>query len=386
MLYFDFDKHNSSDKKELAVATLSLSKNITNPNYDKIALSKLNVDFDDAFFCHVPLKENQEVKSGKQDAGYFETIYRVYYKTNVNGLKITGSLPVYFKSIETTDYASVSYKEIDPTHRTYDNFNEYFKCNNYNNFLKSLNECILDALFANNHGHLDYFGENKKAICPTFFTSGNVLHCNNMSYYQTNAEVVQKSTPDEVENTVNSFCIGLSANLGKDLYHPFLYSTIKINNIDYTFLDLNTVASSGTFLEIDSKNYYITDFLNNDYYEYMNDITEILIHTSMPVATLYKNIKKQDFSLTTGEISSDTPADIMGRLCISHDREVISRISYSNTSITNNYSEAYPSIGSSNQFRVYISLVDKYNNIYPLYLLPGSSMYVQLALFNKSKN
>ena len=92
------------------------------------------------------LKENQEVKSGKQDAGYFETIYRVYYKTNVNGLRITGSLPVYFKSIETTDYASVSYKEIDPTHRTYDNFNDYFKCNNYNNFFKKSIEVRLASI------------------------------------------------------------------------------------------------------------------------------------------------------------------------------------------------------------------------------------------------
>lgn len=378
MLYFDFDGYNSTNTKQLAIANLSLSKNITNPIYNKIALSKLNIDFDDAFFCHVPLKENQAVVSGKQNNGYFETIYSIYYYTKISGTVKSGVLPVYYKSIENTDYSSIAF-EGNASNRTYDNFNDYFKCKNYNNFLKSLNNAIIEALCDSNYGNLT---NTYKPIVPTFFTSGNVLHCNNMSNYQTNAVITQKSTPAEVDATDNAFCLGISSTLGKLLYHPFLYSTITIQGEEFVFIDLNTVASSGTFITINSKDYYITDFLNNDYYEYMSDITEILIHTSMPVATLYKNIKKQSFSLTSQEISSDIPADIMLRLCISHDRETISRLSYSNPSITNNYSEAYPGIGSSNQFRVYVSLVDKYNNIYPLYLLPNRSMYVQLALFN----
>lgn len=379
MLYFDFDYFNATNSKKLASATLSLSKNITNPIYNKISLSKLNIDFDDAFFCHVPLKENQAVVNGKQNAGYFETLYSVYYYTKLSGTVKSGILPVYYKSIEVSDFNNIAF-DGDASNRTYDNFNDYFKCNNYNNFLKSLNATIVEALCDSNYGNL---GDTYKPIIPTFFTSSNVLHSVNMSNYQTTAVITQKSTPAEVDASDNCFCLGLSANLGKDIYHPFLYLTQTISGIDFVFLDLNTVESSGTFITIESNDYYITDFLNHDYFEYMNDITEILIHTNMPVATLFKNIKKPSLTLTSDEISSDIPADIMMRLCISHDRESISRISYSNTSITNNFSEAYPGIGASNYFKVYISLVDKYNNIYPLYLQPNRSMYVQLALFAK---
>lgn len=381
MLYFDFDYYNKTDTKQFASANLSLSKNITNPNYNKIALSKLNIDFEDSFFCHVPLKLNQEVIGGKQNAGYFQTIYNVYYYTKISGTVKSGVVPVYYKSLETNDYTNIPF-EGNASYRTYDNFNEYFKCNNYNSFLKSLNDTIMHSLCDADKGNLtmDY-----KAIVPTFFTSSNILHCNNMSSYQTSALYKQKSTPAEVDTTDNAFCIGISLELGQNLYHPFLYTTLTISDEKFVFLNLDTIASSGTYITIDSRDYYITDFQNTDYYEYMNDITEILIHTNMPVATLFKNIKKSSYSLTDGEISSDIPADILWRLCINHDREAISRLSYSNNAITNNYSEAYQGIGSNTQFRVYVSLVDKYNNIYPLHLLPHRSMYVQLALFNTDK-
>ena len=49
--------------KVLAAAILSLSKNISETKFNRIALSKLSVDFNDSFFIHIPLLEAQEVKS-----------------------------------------------------------------------------------------------------------------------------------------------------------------------------------------------------------------------------------------------------------------------------------------------------------------------------------
>ena len=103
----------------------------------------------------------------------------------------------------------------------------------------------------------------------------------------------------------------------------------------------------------------------------------------MPVATLYKTSEKTSFVLTSQDITNDIAPDILLRLVIDHDRERLSKISYSNPSITNNFSQAYSDIGSSTYFKVFVSMVDKYNNIYPLYLKPNASMYIQLALFNK---
>lgn len=398
MLYFDFDTHNNTKNKILASSTLSLSKNITETNFNRIALSKLSIDFNDSFFCHVPLQEGQEVKTAgpfQQLFGYFQSIYNIYWITNISGTVKSGVFPIYYKSVEKTNYSDIPYNVIGHVlgveYRTYDNFNSYFEVKNYNSFLKSVNECIKYALCDSNYGNL---GSTYEPICPTFYTASNVLHSINLSNYQEDAVYKQVSTPAECQTTQNTFCIGISKTLGENIYHPFLYTTINnelhMMDEDFTFLNLDVLISKLDFILIPNdkqtgKKYYITDYQNTDFYEYMNDIQEVLIHTNMPVATLYKTSKKPSFVLTSNEIDNDIAPDILLRLVIEHDRERLSKISYSNPSITNNFSQAYSGIGSSTYFKVYVSMVDKFNNIYPLYLKPNASMYVQMALFNKDK-
>lgn len=385
MLYFDFDTHNNTDDKILASSTLSLSKNISETNFNHIALSKLTIDFNDSFFCHVPLLENQEIKTSgpyQQSQGYFQTIYNIYYYTKINGTVKSGVFPIYFKSIEKNTYASVNKIETTPGFATYDNFNSYFEVKNYNNFLKSVNIMLKYCLCDANYGNLTSTYED---IVPTFFTGSNILHSINLSNYQEDAVITQKSLPSEVDASDNCFCVGISKTLGENIYHPFLYTTLKINNEDFTFLNLDVLISKLNYITIGNNKYFLTDYENTDFYEYMNDIQEILIHTNMPVSTLYKTSKKPSYVLTSQDLNDDIAPDILLRLVIDHDRERLSRITYSNPSITNNFSQAYSNIGSSTYFRVYVSMVDKYNNIYPLYLKPNASMYIQMALFNKDK-
>lgn len=397
MLYFDFDTHNNTDDKILASSTLSLSKNISETNFNRIALSKLAIDFNDSFFCHVPLKEKQAVLTTgpyQQSQGYFQTIYNVYYCVNKAGTIKEGVFPIFYKSIEKDTWNTVN-KETDPSSipgfeiATFDNFNSYFEVKNYNSFLKSVNQVIKYVLCDSSKGNL---GTAYEKICPTFYTASNVLHSINLSSFvdtpETAAEYVQVSTPDECKSTQNTFCLGLSKILGENIYHPFLYTTLTISGLyneteKFTFLNLDVIMSKLEYIVVEDKRYYLTDYQNTDFYEYMNDIQEILIHTNMPVATLYKNSKKPSFVLNSQDISEDISSNIILRLVIDHDRERLSKITYSNPSITNNFSQAYSNIGSSTYFRVYVSMVDKYNNIYPLYLKPNASMYIQMALFNK---
>ena len=103
MLYFDFDIHNNTKDKVLASATLSLSKNISESKFNRIALSKLSVDFNDSFFIHVPLSEVQEVKSFglyQQSRWYFQTMYNIFWITNIGGTVKKGVFLIYLKSIE----------------------------------------------------------------------------------------------------------------------------------------------------------------------------------------------------------------------------------------------------------------------------------------------
>ena len=110
------------------------------------------------------------------------------------------------------------------------------------------------------------------------------------------SSVIQVSTP-ECSALANSFCIGLSKILGENIYHPFLYTTLNddhdMNGEDFTFLNSDVLLLSKLdYITIDNHKYYLTDYQNTDFYEYMNDIQEILIHTNMPVATLYKTSGK----------------------------------------------------------------------------------------------
>ena len=381
MLYIDFHEENNTNNNILAQANISIDTKYKDINYNYISLSKLDIDTSNLFFMRCPLKTNQQYypsnakKDGlySQDDGYYESIFSfIYYDSTYTTGQI---IPIYYKSNE-QQHRAINFKSQPNTqNRTYNNFDPYFEVKNFNNMLSNINDNIKYFL----HNTIGWTQDDVNVLSPVFYTKDNVLYFNCLSDDQGNSAThIMVDEPTKIGADNKKFCIGFSFNLSKLLLRPILKKTI--NNYDFVIFDTTGFSS---YFEIinDGVKYKLLSFSNSDYFEYANDIRQLIISTNLSVQPLYNNIKQPEFELDNNIFQASFSDNILYKLQIDHNKENINRLIYSNPSITNNYSILNNISNSS--FQITVKFVDKYNNIINYMLPPGDNIYLQLAVWSK---
>lgn len=408
--YLDFEHINNKDTDEICKADLNLSTTIPYNNYNKLSISKVDIDVDNFYFMRVLLDKQPEDDdtvfekyTGLRDKdgnvfsnkyGWFLTKYKfvIKCKTSSSSQSITKECPVLFKSNEiqfNIDKIPFNKNESDNT-RTYDNFNEYFCSYSPNNFLSSLNECIRVQL----KNALNLTDNQVINLLPKFHTNDKQLLVDNFTYgvgqeLQNQDLIKQFQFPEEVENysgNTKCFCFGLNKDLNNLLYHSLTtkkYYKSSTYPEDYYFLELNQILNTSLSIP---KNNSSTEYFNittqyvNEFYD-MGDIKVILIKSNLPVAPLYQNVKKPNYILDSNENDTyDINDGVIFKMSINNNTLAPTRFIFSQPSITNNFS----SLAGLNMthYDITVFYYDKYGFSYPLTLTKGSKMYLQLACFS----
>lgn len=420
--YLDFEHINLKEDNVKAEAIINLSRNIPKNNYNKCAISKLDLDVgDNWYFQRVPLKQPQTYKNSStyidaynmkdssnnyiynHDNGYFETKYKFCVVKKSGGNLVFTEYPILYKSTEVNYNNNIPYKSTStPGDYIYDNFNEYFVSYNANNFLSSINECIRVILTKEftltNNQYINllpqFFTDDKKLTYSYFSYSGN----NDMQNAFPSSLPLLVSFPEEVDAGVypdnvkhpspTLFCIGFNKLVNNLLYHGLVskkYDTTytSLNN-DYYFLKLDQtleVALSIPDINDNSKRYNISSQYVNEFYD-MGDIKILTIQGSLPVAPLYTITKMKDYLLDNNNSKeSDVQSDIMFKMSINNNTLVPTRFIFSQPSITNNYSSLVGGLNNTNYY-IHISYIDKYGNNYDCMLSQGDKIFLSVACFD----
>lgn len=382
--YIDLETSNNGNEKLIDCdMEANFSSNIPT-EYNRISVQKLNISCSAMHFMSVPIKQPQEHNNLKQDLGYFETIYSLkFIFGNENETEITEiTAPIWFynSEIQNFNYDSIQYQLETTTKRVYDNRNDYFKINNLNTLLKCINSTIKEVLveyYRDLHHPTITEDADIFKLCPTFITKDNVLNCTIISTYNNKSIILKQiSDPEQMQQIEdkNAFCMGLSSNLGDMIYRNF--STKTYDN--YLFLQ-ESGLDDYLKIELNSENYYIATFSNTDFFEYMNDIKEIIITSNINVVPRIKTIKPRSFYLNDPSTTYTPLNGVLHVFDISHDREKISVLHYSNQNIDSNYSTLNKDAVSS--YRVSVNYVDKYGIIYRHILKQNEYAKIVLVLF-----
>ncbi len=381
-LYIDLETSNNGNEELInCEMEANFSRHIPT-EYNRISVQKLNISCSAMHFMSVPIKQPQNYDHLKQDAGYFETIYSLKFLFG-NGTQEIAPIWFHNSEIQNFNYDSIQY-QLETGGRVYDNRNDYFKISNLNTLLKCINSTIKEVLV---RYYTELYTITADAdifkLCPTFVTKDNVLNCTIISTYENDLiDLKQISDPEQMPQMIedvklDAFCMGLSANLGDMIYRSFSTKT----NENYLFLQESGLDD---YLKIELETtppqiYYIATFSNTDFFEYMNDIKEIIITSNINVIPRIKTIKPRSFYLNDPSTTYTPLNGVLHVFDISHDREKISVLHYSNQNIDGNYSTLNEDAVSS--YRVSVNYVDKYGIIYRHVLKQNEYAKVVLVLF-----
>lgn len=366
-LYLNFNTINTNQEQDIK-AQCKANFNHSFNEFDKINIVKGYISCSNIHFMTIPLSENQTVVIGKQNNGYYKTVYNIKFYYNLN---VETTLPIYFKNYERTDIPDIASITHSDNTKTYDNYNDYFKIKNLNTLLKCINETLHDHLMSTLSILPD---SNYVKIFPSFYTENNILYCDNISSYDNTTNIKQNYDPTNNVNGV--FCFGLSKNIGKYIYNGLLN---KEHN-KYIFLQ------EGMINELKKINFtndylHISSYKNVDYYEYMHDIKKIFIRGNIPVIPLYYQIQEKKFVLNPPVLKYDVLNGVLWSFNIDHDRDNLSSLSFSNSDLNGNFSTLLPF--KMDLFNLEIIYLDKYGNDYQLFLSYGESIDIMVKL---SKN
>lgn len=422
--YLDFENINTDDTKDIKCeAHLNLQTSIPINNYNKISISKIDMDVGSQFyFCRVPLKQPQEEKTGagsiasyvgitdesgypfNQERGWFETLFKfvVYYKSGSTLYR--KEYPLLYKSNEVEKtYAEIGKRLDTGSNYYYDNFDEYFVSYNPNNMLSSFNICIKQVL----KSHLNISSAQIVELLPKFHTDDKKLIIDNFSYGNNNDmqpdnnSILQVQYPEEVNTGTYPghstpgpiFCIGINTITKNLLYHGLVSKKYKKGtNIassgalseDYYFLKLDQILETSLTIPDTSTpttKYNITSQYVNEFYD-LGDIKLITIKGNLPCPPLYSIRKTKDYILSTNSYSNfaDVAENVLFKLSINNNTLCPTRFIFQQPSITNNYSSLLGGLNGTN-YNVSVEYVDKYNNSYDASLSYGDKLYIQLCVF-----
>lgn len=438
--YLDFENINLKDEDIRAEAFLNLQQTIPSNTYNKISISKIDIDVGDNFyFQRVPLENPQifydnadgkffpeygtladpsvglvddENKLFNQSNGWFQTKYKMiisYLDTN-NNIKLE-EFPLLFKSDEIKfNYSNIGKKLTDtPGEYIYDNFNDYFISYNPNNVLNSINTCIRIILT----DRLNITNPQYSQLLPKFHTDDKKLYVDNFSFGLNNdlqpyntSEPLQVEWPEQVDSpfvypgshtTQPLFCIGFNKIVNGLLYHGLetkYYSPSDLNDLDNNFNTnedfyflkleqiLNVALSVPDNTDPVNVKYNISTQYVNEFYD-LGDIKAILLKGNLSVMPLYCMVKNKDYILSSKQENTlDTMAQhVLFKLSINNNTLCPTRFIFQQPSITNNYSSLIGGLNNTN-YKINIEYIDKFNNSYDMLLSYGDKMYVQLCAFS----
>ena len=429
--YLDFELVNLTNKDVPAECFLNLQSTIPPNTYNKISISRLDVDVGSAFyFMRVPLVAPQtfydvnnsfpeyagivddEGNKFNQENGYFKTEYSIIlsYLDNNNNIKLE-EFPILFKSDEVKfNYDNIEKKQSDtPGDYIYNNFNNYFCSYNANNVLNSINQCIKyiisDRLNITNVQYQQllpkFRAENiNNRLCIDYLSFG----LNNDLQEDNTVEPLQVEYPEQTKNftypgshsSQKLFAFGVNRILNGLLYHSLVskeYDSKDLNNLDnnfntnetFYFLKLEQILEVSLSIP-DVSTPTIKYNISTQYQSEFGDQTDnklILLTGSLPMNMLYCMIKNKDYVLNKKQDNNlDTQTqNVLWKLSINNNNLSPQRFIYSNPNICNNYSTLIGTLNNTN-YNLKLQIVDKYNNITDLLLSPYDKIYVQLCAFS----
>ena len=256
--YIDITKTNTEETDKECRINNYIDGSFNLNDYSNISLVKMDLNLSELRLFRVILKQPQQFIEGKQDKGYYETIYKIkltFYNSN-NELK-EYEVPIYFYNHE-LDYKDFNIQRVQelpgqPEAKDdfyyVDNFNKYFSVFSMENFNLNVNQTIQEA--ALNYGLIQNSGNNLIKVLPTFDTINNTTYFyialnnsgsderNSLVYYNTREEVLS-------DKKAGAYCIGFNYYLNTIYYKPFM--TIKDN--DFYYLNNSPVKSNLERIEL----------------------------------------------------------------------------------------------------------------------------------------
>ena len=396
--YIDISKTNTEETDKECRINNYIDGSFDLNEFSNISLVKMDLNLSELRLFRVILKQPQQFIEGKQDKGYYETIYKIkltFYNAN-NELK-EYEVPIYFYNHE-LDYKDFNIQKVQelpnqPVAKDdfyyVDNFNKYFSVFSMENFNLNVNRSIQEA--ALNYGLIQDSGNNLIKVLPTFDTINNTTYFyialnnavlnndgsgerNSLVYYNTREEVLN-------DKKAGAYCIGFNYYLNTIYYKPFM--TIKQN--DFYYLNNSPVKSNLERIELitnsKSEIYYIQTLENSQYTEYISDIQSLIITTSIKTNTIYANVRNTKYILyDNDEKLTNSGLNVFTRLNIDHTTEKTTRIIYSNSNITNN-SMSLLNNTEIQSILIEIYIIDKFGNNEYLTLHLLDTAYIQIAMF-----
>lgn len=394
--YIDISKTNTEETDKECRINNYIDGSFNLNEFSNISLVKMDLNLSELRLFRVILKQPQQFIEGKQDKGYYETIYKIkltFY--NSSNELIEKEEPIYFynNELDYKDFAVSKTQELKDQNTAtgdyyyVDNFNKYFSVFSMENFNLNVNRSIQEA--ALNYGLIQDSGNNLIKVLPTFDTINNTTYFyialnnavlnndgerNSLVYYNTREEVLN-------DKKAGAYCIGFNYYLNTIYYKPFM--TIKQNNFYY--LNNSPVKSNLERIELitnsKSEIYYIQTLENSQYTEYISDIQSLIITTSIKTNTIYANVRNTKYILyDNDEKLTNSGLNVFTRLNIDHTAEKTTRIIYSNSNITNN-SMSLLNNTEIQSILIEIYIIDKFGNNEYLTLHPLDTAYIQIAMF-----
>lgn len=386
-LYLDFQKINTTDDEQPAVANVSIDTARSGIDYKYISLSKLDVDCSGLYLLKVPLQNPQRVNNTgdyKQSEGWYETVFKFRYYDYDNNGDNKKELSIYFKSNECEHYPIPYEINLQLGERLYDNHQKYFEVHNLNNLCDSINENIRNFLV-----NVIHWSQNDaKKYAPCFYVKDDEIIYNCLNNDQNNdCNHIMVDDLNDLTNDLVSvvggtgyqkkFTITYSTNLSRLLLRPLMRK--NINNFDMVKFSTTGITSYFEVQDVDTV-YKILNFVSKNAFDYVPDIRQLIITSNLSVQPLYCNMKTKSYKLDDNTLTNTLSENIIYKMQINTNSFNINRLIFSQTSITNNYS-ILNKLTNTN-FMLRIQFVDKYNNIIDYNMPPRDQFYVQLCAWS----
>ena len=244
MKYIDISTTNTDETDKYCRINNYIDGSFELKEFSNVSLVKMDLNLSELRLFRVILKQPQQFIEGKQDKGYYETIYKIkltFY--NSNGNLIEKEEPIYFynneldykefaisKTQELPNFPKANALENPGNYYYVDNFNKHFSVFSMENFNLNVNRTIQEM--ALKYGLIQNSQNNLIKVLPTFNSINNTTYFyialnnaeltnserNSLVYYNTREEVLN-------DKKAGAYCIGFNYYLNTIYYKPFM--TVK---------------------------------------------------------------------------------------------------------------------------------------------------------------
>lgn len=361
--YYDITISNpkNNNNPKLANFFVNFTKPLINKANDyKLLVQKFNIDtsYLPAAICEI--KNPQSLKTEN-----WETIYNVYMRYN----NIVYSKNVIFNTRNKPNHPPIPLKKENDLYY-YDNKDPYFFIGDASYFIRKINQALEECLNVI---------PNKPTSNPPFFI------------FDSNSQLLSLYSESQYYNTFNQNHIEVFFNVSLvnfvcEGFAGYFQYPGSIQNINETVFQITIQNKKINIQTINNIDYIVVtqDFSATSSFSQVNSI--VLISDTLPVKKEYFPMNnnncllfsdKQDFTMYDNLLS-------LPIICIFHPisnklGDMQTKIIYSNQNINNSDLISLTNNEEINKLHIKICFTDCYNNIYPLYLLPGKQLSIRLA-------